>query len=114
MPQLCHCDFCNCRNFAQNQQREEDGNDSSSDLLCLVCENARIWYKTVPTYQGCLCVCKCKLERAPGAFQCLDCLEENRKNHRRHRLHGKPKGVEGKGEGEGESAKESGTDGSSP
>lgn len=56
-----------------------------------MCENARLWGKTSPTYRGCLCVCKCKLERAPGSLQCQDCREENGKNRRRHRVHGRPK-----------------------
>ncbi|KAK8043142.1 hypothetical protein PG994_013625 [Apiospora phragmitis] len=85
----CRCDFCKCSNWAQ--QQEEGGGDSPSADLCLVCENARLWRKTWPTYRGCLCVCKCRLERAPGSLQCHDCLEENGKNRRRHRLHGKPK-----------------------
>ncbi|KAK8052296.1 hypothetical protein PG993_003681 [Apiospora rasikravindrae] len=78
MPPSCPCPLCQCPNQAQ----------ATSDL-CLVCENARLWGKTSPFYQGCLCVCKCKLERAPGSLQCHDCLEENAKNRRRHRLHGK-------------------------
>ncbi|KAK7955708.1 uncharacterized protein PG986_004930 [Apiospora aurea] len=83
MPHPCSCPVCKCPNQAQE-------NEPHSSDLCLVCENARLWGKTAPTYQGCLCVCKCKLERAPGALQCHDCLDENAKNRRRHRLHGKP------------------------
>lgn len=83
MPVTCHCTFCQCPNWAQEEPYAAD--------LCLVCENARLWRKTSPTYRGCLCVCKCKLARAPGSVQCQDCLDENGKNRRRHRLHGKPK-----------------------
>ncbi|KAK8128983.1 hypothetical protein PG984_010091 [Apiospora sp. TS-2023a] len=91
MPQTCHCTFCKCANWAQNDEPH-----ASSNLLCLVCENARLWHKTSPTYRECLCVCKCKLERAPGSLQCQDCLDENGRNRRRHRLHGKPKRKEEK------------------
>lgn len=85
MSQSCHCLFCKCPNWAQ-----EEPHASSSDL-CLVCENSRLWRKMAPTYRGCLCVCKCQLEQAPGSLQCQDCLDENGKNRWRHRLHGKPK-----------------------
>ncbi|KAI6087679.1 hypothetical protein F4821DRAFT_258731 [Hypoxylon rubiginosum] len=98
----CACTHCRCRNFAQepdcyyHYDGESDAYTASCSLeptptLCLVCERAELAGKNEPTYSGCLCSCKCRLQREDGSPLCGDCGEQNRRNPRRHRAHGDAK-----------------------
>ncbi|KAI1775824.1 hypothetical protein F4818DRAFT_441102 [Hypoxylon cercidicola] len=96
----CACAHCRCRNFAQEPDRyyyydDDEGGAAAiassrepTPTLCLACERAELAGKNEPTYGGCRCTCRCKLQRADGEPLCGDCGEQNRLNPRRHRPHG--------------------------
>ncbi|KAI4863803.1 hypothetical protein F4820DRAFT_449652 [Hypoxylon rubiginosum] len=95
----CTCAYCRCRNFAQEPDSyyyHVNGTSPTAVVcsteptptLCLICERAELAGKNAPTYDGCRCTCKCKLQREDGSPLCGDCGEQDRLRNRRHRAHG--------------------------
>lgn len=95
---LCACPHHRCDNWADSGPDVSFLHAPAGKKLCLTCDSAAARGKVDPRYQACLCTCACRLPRAPGAFQCGDCLRQNRLSRRRHRLHFTPRvGTFGRG-----------------
>ncbi|KAI1653781.1 hypothetical protein F4813DRAFT_373452 [Daldinia decipiens] len=89
----CACIQCECPDLARipTVYVSNSGHTSAEPqpTFCLRCERVELWGKNEPSYKGCKCECRCRLQRVDGELQCGDCLVANQENPHRHRPHGK-------------------------